>query len=189
MTPPAFVAVGASLGGLHASQKLLTPLPRNMPVPLAIVQHRLPTADSRLVALLAARTQLAVVEPEDKEVIRNGYVYLAPGDYHLLVDEGVFALSTEAPVAFARPSIDVFFESVADVYAERALALILTGSSEDGAVGAEAIKNYGGWVWVQDPKDAESPIAPKAVLERLKPDAVLTLDEMAAELCAWWNKG
>src|SRR5579871_4147383 len=119
------VVVGTSLGGLAALETLLAGLPGDFPLPLAIVQHRGTDAHSVLANLLRRHCVLPVKEPHDKEEIAAGRVYLAPADYHLLVEEGVFALSTEGPVQFARPSVDVLFISAADSYARGVIGVVL----------------------------------------------------------------
>lgn len=179
---PRLVAVGASLGGLDATKVILAALPRSFPCPVVIVQHRLAEVDSRLVELLSARSAMPVVEPDDKEAIEPGRVYVAPPNYHLIVEAGFFSLSLDAPVLFARPSIDVMFESVADSYGADGVAVMLTGSNDDGAAGARAVKAAGGRVVVQDPETAKAPEAPRAVLAAITPDAVLPLDRIAAHL-------
>jgi two-component system, chemotaxis family, protein-glutamate methylesterase/glutaminase len=178
------VVMGASLGGLEALQWVLTGLPPGFPAAVAIVQHRLADIDSRLVVLLRKHSQLPVSEPEDQESIRTGHVYLAPADYHLLVEPGAFALSTEGLVNFARPSVDVLFESAADVYGERLLGVVLTGSNEDGAAGAAAIKRRGGIVLVQDPATALSPASPRATIARCAVSEVVPLEQMAGRITA-----
>ncbi len=117
--PSGIVVIGASLGGLHAVETLLRSLPADFPRPVAIVQHREAGSDDRLGDLLQSHTALPVGEAEDKETIVPGRVYLAPADYHLLIENGDFALSTEPPVWCARPSIDVLFESAAEARARR----------------------------------------------------------------------
>jgi two-component system chemotaxis response regulator CheB len=147
-----------------------------------MVQHRRADEESRLVMLLQRYTSLTVVEPEDKDPLQKDHVYVAPAGYHLLVERDSLSLSLDAPVIFARPSIDVLFESVADSFGERAVAVMLTGSNEDGAAGAVAVKRAGGRVYVQNPKTAESPAAPRAVLAVVQPDAVLDLPALAGLL-------
>ena len=101
-----------------------------------IVQHRRAEVDGRLLELLNGHSSLPVVEPDDKEPIRPGHVYLAPSNYHLVAERGFFSLSLDPPVLFARPAIDVLFESVADSYGSTGVAVMLTGSNDDGAIGA-----------------------------------------------------
>lgn len=176
------IVIGTSLGGLHALQVVLGALPQGFPLPLAVVQHRERNALPLLSQLLQKSTALSVLEVEDKQVIYGGQVYLAPPDYHLLVEAGHFALSTDAPVWYARPSIDVLFESAADTYAERAIGVILTGANPDGAQGLAAIKRRGGLAIVQDPATAESRVMPDAAIAATPVDTVLPLDEIGRRL-------
>ena len=178
------VVVGASLGGLAAVRKILSVLPRNFGPAVAIVQHRRADADSHLPEILASSCVLPLIEVEDKEEVRGGCIYLAPANYHLLFEESTFCLSIDAPVGFARPSIDVLFESAAERYGPAAAAVVLTGSSEDGASGARAIKRAGGVVLVQDPLDSESPVLPQAAIAAAKVDAVLGISEIGPRLVA-----
>jgi len=179
---PELVAVGASLGGLKACELLLSGLPATFSLPIVIVQHRRPEGDGRISEILRGRTPLCVCEPEDKQELIGGTVYIAPPGYHLLVERGLFELSTEAAVLYARPSVDVLFESVADAYGEGALGVILTGSNEDGVRGAVRIKRAGGTVWVQDPKTAEDDCTIRAVLAVKAADEVLALEQMSRRL-------
>jgi two-component system chemotaxis response regulator CheB len=183
------VAIGASLGGLDALSRLLRELPASFACPIVLVQHRRADTEARLAELLGARCALAVSEPDDKEPLVAGHVYVAPANYHLLVELGSLALSTDPPVCFARPSIDVLFESVADAYGESAIGVILTCSNEDGAHGASAIKIAGGRVLVQDPRTAESSVGPQAAIASTSVDAVLDLPEIAARLREWAGSG
>lgn len=176
------VVIGASLGGLNALEVILPRLPKNLPVAIAIAQHRHRSSDRELVDYLQENSLLPVIEAEDKQPIIPGVVFLAPADYHLLVEPGYFALSTDAPVTYARPSIDVLFESAADVYGAQVIGIILTGASHDGAKGLAKIQNYGGTVIVQKPDTAECPIMPEAAIKAAKIPQVLPLDEIASFL-------
>jgi two-component system chemotaxis response regulator CheB len=173
------VAIGASLGGLAAFQRILPALPVDLPAAVLLVQHRLPDVDSGLVDLLTSCCALPVCEPDHNEPIRPGRVYLAPVSYHLMIDGDRLALSTEGPVRFARPSIDVLLSSIADDRGARGIGVVLTGASDDGAEGACRIKARGGRVIVQDPRTAESPIMPRAVLDRCEADAIVPLEAVA----------
>jgi two-component system chemotaxis response regulator CheB len=184
MTPLSVVAIGASLGGLEALQRILSAMPARLGATIIIAQHRRRGPESHLCGLLAGRCPLPVSEPEDKTPIEVDHVYLAPADYHLLVERGSLALSVDAPVCYARPSIDVLFESVADAYGPAALGVMLTSANHDGADGLAAIKSAGGIALVQDPKTAESPVGPLAALGRVRPDAVLTVDQIADQIVA-----
>jgi len=181
------IAVGASLGGLAAVQTLLRGLPAHLGSSLVVVQHRRADPDSRLLWLLGRVGVLPISEPDDKTPLEPDHVYLAPSDYHLLVEgSGSLALSIDAPVRFARPSIDVLFESVADACGPNAIGVMLTSSNDDGVDGARAIKRAGGRIVVQDPATAESPIGPRAALANVAVDRVAPLEEIAAalvELC------
>lgn len=181
------VVVGTSFGGLTALQTLLPAIPKDFNAPVVIVQHRSSEAGSGLRAFLQKHSLLPVREPEDKETVMRGHVYLAPRDYHLLLDGESFALSIEAPVEYARPSIDVLFESAADAYREKVVGVILTGANADGARGLARIKERGGMCIVQDPATAESRQMPEAaLLAATGVDHVLPLAEIApllVELC------
>jgi two-component system chemotaxis response regulator CheB len=176
------VVVGASSGGLKAAQILLSGLDVAFTLPVVIVQHRGKDHESGLCEYLSRSSSLPVTEPEDKEGIRPGRVYLAPRDYHLLIDGPSFALSVDPPISYARPSIDVLFESAADQYKERAIGVILTGANQDGAHGLAAIKRQGGVTLVQDPRTAAHREMPDAAVARTTPDWILPLPEIAARL-------
>ncbi|HKO60181.1 MAG TPA: chemotaxis protein CheB [Pyrinomonadaceae bacterium] len=175
------VVVGTSRGGLKACQTLLSGLDANFPVPVVIVQHR-GKDESSLCDYLNRTSPLPVSEPEDKETILSGHVYLAPRDYHLLVDGTSFALSIDPPVGYARPSIDVLFESAGDQYKDRTIGVILTGVNRDGARGLAAIKSHGGLTMVEDPATAAHAEMPKAAVDQVHPDWILPLNEIAARL-------
>jgi two-component system, chemotaxis family, protein-glutamate methylesterase/glutaminase len=180
------VVIGASYGGLSALQILLPDLSPEFSLPVVIVQHRKKDGDDGLCEYLRKRCRLPLIEPNDKEKVEPGCVYLAPRDYHLLVEKSIFALSTESPVAYARPSIDVLFESAADVYQQRLIGVILTGANRDGAQGLAKIKSLGGLTVVQDPRSAESPTMPEAAISATPVDKILPLPGIASylnELC------
>jgi two-component system chemotaxis response regulator CheB len=173
------IVVGTSMGGLNALSILLAGLPKSFLVPVAVVQHRHKDSDNTLSSFLQRHSTLPLKAVEDKEIIMPGWIYLAPADYHLLVEQGSFALSTEAPVSYARPSIDVLFESAADVYAERVIGVILTGANHDGAQGLAKIQQRGGLAIIQDPATAESRTMPEAAIATVKPDWILPLSGIA----------
>ncbi|HET7542896.1 MAG TPA: chemotaxis protein CheB [Polyangiaceae bacterium] len=176
------VVVGTSTGGLHALTRLLSGLPGSFPLPIAIVQHRSRDSDERLATLLAAASAIPVSEAEDKEPLRGPGVYLGPPDYHLLVEADWLALSTEEPVAYSRPSIDVLFESAAYSHGSAVIGVLLTGANQDGTRGLKRIKERGGYVIIQNPESAESAFMPKHAVKNLLADRVLNLDEIAGEL-------
>ena len=177
--PFQLVVIGASQGGLRALETLLAGLPESLPVALAIAQHRYQSSHGQLAACLQHQSALPVVEVQDKQPIVAGQVYLAPADYHLLVEPGHFALSTEAPVAYARPSIDVLFESAADAYRQQLVGIILTGASHDGAEGLARVHAYGGLAIVQSAATAESPTMPRAAAAAVPAAEVLPLADIA----------
>jgi two-component system chemotaxis response regulator CheB len=168
---------------------LLEGLRKDLGCGIVVAQHRANDPHSRLVELLARTCPMPIVEPEDKTPIEANHVYLAPSDYHLLVEPGWLALSVDPPLLYARPSIDILFESVADAYGTGAVAVVLTGSNEDGANGAREIKRAGGRVLVQDPLTAQSPVAPRAVLAKTEVDAVLPLDDIASAIAGYCGLG
>jgi two-component system chemotaxis response regulator CheB len=179
--PVEIVVIGASLGGLEALGVLLAALPPEMP-PIAVVLHRSADIGESLCSMLAERSALPVVEPDDKTSMARATVYLAPSDYHLLVERDRFALSSDPPVRFARPSIDVLLETAADAYGARCLAVLLTCASTDGVAGAAAVRRFGGPVLVQDPREARSPVLPGAVVDAGLATVVAPLGELRKEL-------
>lgn len=180
---PALVAIGGSLGGAAALRTVLADLPADFPLPIAVVLHGGSDAESLLVNSLRATTQLQVREVEDLEPLRAGTVYLAPADYHLLVETARFVLSTDAPVHFARPSLDVLFES-AVAAGVSVVAVVLSGNSEDGAHGARLVADTGGTVLVQDPATATASTMPTAARAAVPGADVVPLDRIAARLLA-----
>ena len=179
------IAIGTSLGGLSALLEVFRALPATLPVPIVMVQHRGASAEPTLVEMLSRGTELAVVEAEDKVEMKPGTIYVAPPDYHLLVEEaGRLALSTDAPVRSARPSIDVLFETAADAYRDRLLAVLLTGASADGAAGLSHVKRRGGCAIVQDPATAECATMPSAGIAATHVDYILPLDRIGDHLAA-----
>lgn len=191
---PRLVVVGASWGGLHALSTIVRALPPTLAVPLVLVQHRSKDAESLLAELLQDVTTLRVLEPEDKEPIVDGHVYVAPPDYHVLIDDGHVALSTDAAVRFSRPSIDVTLASAADAFGPDAIGIVLTGANDDGARGLRRIVDRGGWAIVQAPESAEVRTMPDAALRHLRESAsrrwmVAPLDTIAGELVALVETG
>ncbi|OUL27990.1 chemotaxis protein CheB [Nostoc sp. 106C] len=185
------IVIGASSGGLSAIKVLLQNLPPDLKSPIIIVQHRHRDSRDKLGDLLQQDTPLIVREVEDKDEILSGYVYLAPADYHLLVEFGYFTLSTDAPVSYARPSIDVLFESAADIYNEQVIGVILTGANEDGVQGLKMVKSHFGIAIVQEPTTAECAVMPKAAITAVAVDWILSLEEIAKKLvylCHYTNK-
>jgi len=173
------ICVGASWGGIDAVGRLLFDLPAEVDVPVVVAQHRHVTSPpGGLADVLRLRIKRPVQDVEDKLPIEPGNVYLAPPDYHLLVQRGSFALSTEARVQFARPSIDVLFESAAYAYGPAVIGIILTGANEDGAAGLAQIKARGGVAVIQDPRGAARPTMPEAAIAATAADAILPLEDI-----------
>ncbi len=176
------VVIGTSAGGLGALQTVLSGLPASFPLPVVLVQHRGKDSEIGLCEFLSRSTSMRVREPDDKEFVLPGHVYLAPRDYHLLINDGSFALSIEPPVAFARPSIDVLFESAAETYREGTIGVIMTGANHDGALGLAKIKAHGGVALVEDPESAAASEMPQAALAQCTPDWILPLHQIAPYL-------
>lgn len=173
------IAVGASWGGLQAMATLLEGIPQELDQPIVVAQHRSPGSERGVLeSLLQRHTSRPVSEPDDKDPIAARQVYIAPRDYHLLVERDRFALSVDARVQYARPSIDVLLESVAEAYGARAIGIVLTGANADGAAGLAAIKRKGGVAIVQDPTTATRKTMPEAALAASQADAVLPLEEI-----------
>lgn len=177
------VVVGGSAGSVEVLSELLPHLPASCRVPVLIVLHLPRNAPSLLEKIFAPRCVLPVREAEDKEPVRPGTVYFAPTDYHLLVDVGPsLALSVDEPVLYSRPAIDVLFESAAEQYGSRLMGILLTGASQDGARGLEAIRRSGGVTVVQEPASALYPVMPAAALARGEVDEVLAPEQLGALL-------
>ena len=174
--------VGTSWGGLAALRKLVAGLPDSFQMAVVLVQHRHKDSDHLLRVLLQERSALVVCEVEDKMPLEPGRIYVAPPDYHTLVEPGHFSLSTEAPVRYSRPSIDVTFSSAADSYAHRTVGIVLTGANADGADGLRRISDRGGMVLVQDPATAESPTMPAAAVKAVPRARVMSLPEIVLYL-------
>jgi two-component system, chemotaxis family, protein-glutamate methylesterase/glutaminase len=175
------ICVGASWGGLHAIGRLLADIPDDVAQPIVIAQHRAPNAiEGALAELLGRQTSRPVADVDDKAPIERGHVYVAPPDYHLLIERGSFALSVDERVQHARPSVDVLFESAADAYGDGVIGVILTGANQDGAAGLARIKNRGGVAVIQDPVGAERRTMPDAAIAATIADAVLPLEAIGS---------
>ena len=183
------VTIGASAGGVEVLSMLLSSLPASCRLSFFIVMHIPRERPSLLAELFGSRCALPVKEAEDKEPIQPGTVYFAPPDYHLLIDRGpAFALSSDEPVHFSRPSIDVLFDSAADIYGERLIGVILTGANQDGAEGLATVGRAGGRTVVQDPVSAAVAYLPEAALKQGPVDLVLSLPQLR-DLFASWGTG
>jgi two-component system chemotaxis response regulator CheB len=177
------VVIGASAGALEALSVILPALPAGFGLPLIVVVHVPPDKRSMLVELFQAKCRIPVREAEDKEPISRGSVYFAPPDYHLLIEaEKSLSLSSDEPVLFSRPSIDVLFESAADAYGSALIAIILTGANQDGAKGMKAVAETGGVALVQNPDGAFASAMPEAAIEMCPSARVMSLDAITAYL-------
>lgn len=173
------IVIGGSAGAIAALAMLLPRIPENYPFPVIVVLHLHPLQDRYFLEHLGKTCNLRVKEADEKENIQAGYIYFAPPNYHLLIEnDKTFSLSIDEKVNYTRPSIDVLFESAARAYGSHLIAIILTGANNDGAEGLRLVKQKGGLVIVQDPKTAESSYMPTAALQATTPDFVLGLEEI-----------
>ena len=174
------MAIGVSMGGLRALEAILGALPADFALPLLIVQHVDRDAGGGLAYLLDQRCALRVKEADDQDEIAPATAYLAPANYHLLVENRErLALSVDPHVSFARPSIDVLFESAADVFGPHLIGVVLTGANFDGSEGLKRVKERGGLAIVQEPAEAEASQMPLAALAATEVDHVVPLDSIA----------
>lgn len=173
------IVIGVSSGGLNVLKKLLPALPADFCLPIIIVQHVGAHSENYWIDVLNTMTKLNVKEADEKEIISKGNVYIAPANYHLLVEKDhTLSLSNEQKVNFARPSIDVLFESAAEAYKDKLIGIILTGSNSDGTNGLKKIKEHGGLAIVQDPHSAESPFMPSSAIAAVSPDFIFSIEKI-----------
>jgi two-component system, chemotaxis family, protein-glutamate methylesterase/glutaminase len=179
------VVLGASAGATRALGVILPLLPAHFPMPMFLVVHTPRETPSRLVDVFASYSSNRMVEAEDKLGIEPGVIYVAPADYHLVIDtEDHMSLSADDPVHFSRPAIDVLFESASDVYGSALLGVLLSGASEDGAQGLETIRARGGQTIAQDPATAQIGVMPRAAIRRGAAEHVLSPADIAQFLVA-----
>lgn len=176
------VVVGTSWGGLAALSELVSGLPRDFVLPICVAQHRSKDSDGLLVKILQDLTPMCVQEGEDKQPLCGGNIYIAPPDYHMMVDREDIVLTVDAPVRFSRPSIDVLFRSAADSFGPSVIGVVLTGANEDGAAGLAFIVSRGGRAIVQDPATAESSMMPASAVRAVPSATVLPLKKIGCEL-------
>lgn len=170
------VVIGVSFGGPQALATILPALPADFMMPVVVVQHLGSHSENYWIRSLEKRCNIPVAEAEEKEPLQPGHIYVAPANYHLMIEsDRSFSLSTDSRVNFARPSIDVLFESAARVYKNKLIGIILTGANSDGANGLKHIKDAGGLALVQDPATAESATMPLAAIQLAKVDHILPL--------------
>lgn len=177
------IVVGVSAGGLVALAEVLPKLDKDMTLPVMIVQHQSHDSDDFLVRYFDDLCRHSVKEVEDKMPVESGTIYFAPANYHLLVEpDKTFSLSTEARVNYSRPSIDVLFESAAEVYFDTLIGVIMTGANADGSKGLRKIKKCGGVTIVQAPETAEVDLMPRSAINSVEVDYIVPLDELGAFL-------
>lgn len=171
------IVIGVSSGGLSVMKIMFALLPKDFRTPIIIVQHISAHSDNQWIRLLNEKSNLYLKEADEKEKIESGKVYIAPANYHLMVEmDKTCSLTIDERVNFARPSIDVLFESAAEVYKNKLIGVILTGSNADGTAGLKKIKEYGGLTIAQDPKTAESAYMPASAIAAVQVDYVLPLE-------------
>jgi two-component system chemotaxis response regulator CheB len=182
-TPMKAVAIGASAGAVQALLTILPALPASFPLPVLVVVHVPADRSNVLVPLFQSKCRVTVKEAEDKEPIQSGVIYFAPSDYHLLVEtDGCLALSTDEPVNYSRPSIDVLFESAADFYGDGLAGVILTGANHDGAAGLKAVVDVGGVAIVENPDGAYASAMPNAALEATPSATIMNHEQIVTYL-------
>jgi two-component system chemotaxis response regulator CheB len=158
-------------------------LPADFNIPIIIVQHIGPYSDGQWIKFLNEKSSLEIKEADEKEKIEKGTIYIAPPNYHLLIEKDkTFSLTIDERVSFARPSIDVLFESAAEAYKNKLIGIVLTGSNHDGTKGIKRIKECGGLAIIQDPKTAESAYMPQSAIAAIVPDYILSLEDIVALL-------
>ena len=178
------VVIGVSAGGIQALSTLLPLLPKDFSLPILVVQHRLAGSDDYITKSLNQICAMQVKEAEEKEAVKAGCVYLAPADYHLLVErDQTLSLSVDEKVNYSRPAIDVLFESAAYAWSSGLIGIVLTGANSDGAKGLALVKQLGGTAIVQNPDTAEHGTMPRAALASA--DYVLELPEIGNKLKAF----
>ena len=173
------IVIGVSSGGMNVLKMISAAIPHDFKIPIIIVQHVGAHSDSQWIQLLNEKSNLHVKEADEKEKIEKGKIYIAPPNYHLLIEKDkTFSLTIDERVNFARPAIDVLFESAAEAYRNKLIGIVLTGSNNDGTKGIKRIKECGGLTIIQDPKTAESPYMPMSVLTAIEPDHILSIKNM-----------
>ncbi|MCF8074799.1 MAG: chemotaxis protein CheB [Desulfotignum sp.] len=173
------LVIGGSYGLLTALLKLLGSLPEGFQLPVIIVSHIHSSDCGELADFFNERISIPVKEAKDKEPIQSNTVYLAPSNYHLLIEpDGTFSLNMDEKVSYSRPSIDVLFQSAGFAFGDRLIAVLMTGSNHDGVNGVLSVKKYGGLTIAQDPDSAECPVMPRAAIDAGYVDQVLTIDQL-----------
>jgi len=173
------IVIGVSAGGMNALKFIFSVLPYEFSIPIIIVQHVSARSDNEWIKLLNDKSNLTIKEADEKEKIVSGNVYIAPANYHLMIEnDKTFSLTIDEYVNFARPSIDVLFESAAEAYKDKLIGIVLTGSNNDGTKGIKQIMECGGLAIIQDPKTAESSTMPASAIAVIQPDYILSLEKI-----------
>jgi two-component system chemotaxis response regulator CheB len=173
------VVIGGSAGSFQGMIKILSQLPKNFPLPIIMALHRLKHVRHGFVEALSLKSVAPVTEPNDKEAIKKGGIYLAPANYHMSVELGhYFAMSTEEMVNNSRPAIDITLGTCAYVYKDKLIGILLSGANKDGALGMKHISERGGLTIVQEPSECMIDTMPKAALAVTKIDHVLKVDQI-----------
>jgi two-component system chemotaxis response regulator CheB len=175
------VIIGGSAGSLNALMQILPELPKLNDFAIVIVVHRKSTDDQTLEDLIALKAKVTVKPVEDKVPLLPGFIYIAPSNYHLLFEKNeTLSLDTSEKINYSRPSIDVSFESAAEVYGEALIGILLSGSNTDGTSGLIRIKTLGGTIVVQNPLAADMPFMPNNAIQKTVPDFILNNEELLA---------
>jgi two-component system, chemotaxis family, protein-glutamate methylesterase/glutaminase len=173
------VVIGGSAGSFPVITKLLNDLRSDFHLPIILCLHRLKHVREGFDDVLNMKSRIHVMEPDDKTKLRAGHIYLAPANYHILIENTHnISLNIDAPVMFSRPSIDVLFESAANIFKDKLVGIILSGANSDGAHGIKMVKHFGGLTVVQDPEEASISAMPLAALDICKIDYIYKVEQI-----------
>jgi two-component system, chemotaxis family, protein-glutamate methylesterase/glutaminase len=173
------LVIGGSAGSFPLIVKILSSLPKNYPLPVFLCLHRLKDVRQGFVEALSIKSAIPIIEPDDKQSIKPGIAYLAPSNYHMLIEVGnTIALSTDRMVKYSRPSIDLTFDSASHVYRDKLVAVIVSGANSDGAAGIQMAKERGALTLVQDPSEATIQTMPASAIQATTIDKVLKIDDI-----------
>ena len=182
------VVIGVSTGSFEALLRIIPKLPEDFELPIIIVNHMFPDADNFFINFLNEKSKLNVMEAMEKERINKGKVYLAPANYHLLVEpDKTLSLSVDPPLSYSRPSVDMLFETAAYAYSGKLIGVVLTGANFDGTAGLKKIKQAGGLTIVQDPQTAQSKAMPQSAIDQVNPHHIIPINKIASfivKLCS-----
>ncbi len=173
------IMIGGSAGSFQVVTKIVASLPKDYPLPVMLCLHRLKHVRSGFVEALSIKSQMPIIEPDDKDPIKSGRIYLAPANYHMYVELGnKFALSTEDVVNHSRPAIDLSFFTAAYNYKNKLVGIILSGANKDGALGLKSVKDAGGLTIVQDPNECQVPTMTLASMNATNVDHVFSTQKI-----------